>query len=149
MKSFKSAVFVAVASLFLAVSLSGCKDNDAQTASQSDKVESSTFDSAKVKLVLKPESKYITIHFPTKNLAETQKLAIKSMLIENGVPVEHLVVSGDLSQGVLFVRTGQIGSQTALTLQKDNLVSFTVESSFGKVIAIWEPSFGSEVKYVS
>ncbi len=33
MKSFKSAVFTVAAALFLVVSFSGCKDNDAQTAS--------------------------------------------------------------------------------------------------------------------
>ena len=146
MKALKS-VFAAFAVFFLAVSLTGCL-GDEKTASQSGVDGLSAVSAGSVKLVLTPESKYITIHFPQKNLAEKQRDAILGTLKENNVPIEHFVVSGDSTQGVLFVRTGQIHDEIVMTLQKDDLVSFTVESPFGKVIAMWEPSFGSKVKYI-
>lgn len=148
MKSFKSVVLSVVASLFLTVSLSGCL-GDEKTASQSGSSESSVFDSGDVKLVLKPGSKYIMMHFPDRASAEKRSEDIRNAIQESGVIIERLVVSGDSSQGNLFVQFGQIDSKTALIFKKNSLVSIEVESVFGKIIALWEPSFGSDVKYTS
>jgi uncharacterized membrane protein len=143
---FKSVLATLVA-LFLSISLSGCFEEGAKTASQGDAVSSSVSDSGKVKLVLKPGTNYIRMEFSTKDFAEEQGATIRSALQANGITVDRVVASGDRSIGILIVAVGPIRKKVDLFFTKDNLHSFEVKSVFNEGIARWEPSYGDEVKY--
>ncbi len=145
MKAFKS-VFAAFAALFLAVSLSGCL-GDEKTASQSGEVESSIFDSGKVKLVLKPGARFVYMHFATRNAAEQQRESIRQAFLKQEITADTLRVSGDDGEVLLFIEIKPVAREVVAHLDSTDLMDIDIQSSNGRV-AYWDPSTGNEVNYI-
>lgn len=148
MKSFKSVVFSAITALLLAVSLSGCL-GDEKTASQGGENGSARSDSGDFKLILKPGANSIEMNFSNRADAQRQGEAIRKKLIEQGVEVKRLLVSGHSENWqFLFIRVGVIGSPVELALKKTGMTHFSVKSSFGKDMAQWDESLGNKIQYI-
>lgn len=145
MKSFLSAASAAFAVLFLAVSLSGCLGEE-KTASQSGNVESSMFDSGKIKLVLKPGVRYLQLYYSKENPDyQHQGDAIVGLLRDNGVKIEKAGWQISPSGGYykIFVR---VSEDTSVNISKSDIDAIVVGTALG-IVASWQPMQGNEVRY--
>lgn len=101
-KVFKP-VSVAFFSIILALSLSGCKDKDAQTAMNNgglnEGVESIASDSGKVKVVLKPGVRAISVDFTSNETMVEHQGAIENSLKQSGVVIKRVRVEKSSAGG--------------------------------------------------
>lgn len=144
MKSFKSVVFSAITALLLAVSLSGCL-GDEKTASQGGENGSALSNSGKVKLVLRPGVRAVSIDFLTDNKRLEQRSIIESALKKNGFVINN-VSMGELSENYIYFGIEPMDKQVVLYLDRDGLLAITVVSG-SDIVAKWNPMIGDEVKY--
>lgn len=153
MKSFKSTVSAVFASLFLYFSISGCQDNDAQTAFQSGENGSPLVKSSDVKLVLKPGVIRIAIDFvgvddADRKNRQTQVMGHMQKILENsGVLVRERFLSTNGGWGY-FEFTPLTKEIVVRSLNKEGLGSIRLDSQMG-VVANWDPFQGNSVEYKS
>lgn len=137
-KLLTSIAMLAIA-LFLTTSLSGCGEKGVPEAGSA---SYSMTDSGKVKVVLRPGSKYITLRFSARDVAKRQAEVIRNLLQDAGVRIEDTSVQLD-SGGQVAFQVGVIKSDVILFFEKNNLEFFRVESALWKKLTQWDPSHGS------
>lgn len=147
-KVFKP-VSVAFLSIILALSLSGCKDKDAQTAINNgglnEGTEAIASDSGKVKLVLKPGVKYLQLYFGNKDSRDAQGGEVAKLLKEKGVIVEKAGVRLSASGGYYKIDI-RVPKNITVNIGTEGLDGIVVESALG-MVANWDPMQGNEVRY--